>query len=178
MDGQSLTPARLYAHERESVLVPLPFLDLPTPVRLLDLTWHRKSEFHVTAAHTPSIAERASLPVEAAWKAILAAIEGSDEIGEVALLDEFRIARRAGERTLIRMCEVGGLPDLFARLSEQLGARVDPPPAHVTIYVDRPGAGGIGIHTREQLERDTAPLPPEAAAELARSWPDGQQGLR
>jgi len=169
-----LSPAALYARDRESVIVPLPFLALPRELQLLELGWHRKAEFHVTVAHTPAIAERIApilgvdetTAADRAWRAITAAIRGAG-IGEITLREEFFRIEREGERTLIAMCDVEGLDDLYRRLEEGLRVAVEPPPTHVTLYTSEPGGGGIGIHSREQLERDRAPLPPAELGNLS-----------
>ena len=170
-----LSPASLYAYERASVLVPLPFLDLSSELSLLDDRWQRKRELHVTAAHTPSIAERIREPLgldagaatDAAWAALRDATH-SDAVGDVVISDEYRHVRRDADRTLIVLCAVEGLADLYRHLGERLGAEVEPPPAHVTLYT-LPGGEGIGLHTREELERDTSPLSPADADELRRA---------
>ncbi len=170
-----LSPASLYAYERASVLVPLPFLDLPSELHLLDHRWQRKRELHVTAAHTPSVAERIRRPlgldvgaaVDAAWAALRDATH-SHAVGEVVISDEYRHVRRDADRTLIVLCAVDGLDDLYRHLAERLGAEIEPPPAHVTLYT-RPGGEGIGLHTREELERDTSPLSPPDADVLRRA---------
>lgn len=167
-----LSPASLYAYERGSLLVPLPFLDLPCELRLLDAEWRRKGEFHVTAAHTPSIAERIRGPLslapeeaeDAAWAALRGASR-SQAVGDVILADEFHRVRRDGARTLIVLCGVEGLTDLYRHLGERLGTDVESPPAHVTLYTN-PGGEGIGLHTREELERDATALANAAATEL------------
>lgn len=177
-----LTPASLYAYERASVLVPLPFLDLPAELRLLDRDWQRKRELHVTAAHTPSIAERIRGPLglgpgaaeDAVWAALRDATH-SHAVGHIVVSDDYRHVRREADRTLIVLCEVDGLDELYCHLEARLGAEIEPPPAHVTLYT-RPGGEGIGLHTRDELERDTSPLSPADAAELRRAmWTDRRE---
>ena len=170
-----LSPASLYAYERASVLVPLPFLDLPSELRLLGQDWQRKPELHVTAAHTPSIAERirgplgldAGAAVGAAWAALRDATH-SHAVGEIVVSDQYRHVRRDADRTLIVLCQVEGLDELYRHLGETLGAELEAPPAHVTLYT-RPGGEGIGLHTRAELERDTCALSRADAAELQRA---------
>jgi hypothetical protein len=166
-----LAPTSLYARDRDSVIVPLPFLDLPRELRLCGLGWHRKHEFHITAAHTPSIAERVGLELDAVWEAI-AELSSEGGIGEVTLTDRHFICRREDDRTLLVFCDVGGLDDFYRRLRERLGTEVEPPPAHVTLYTAEAGGGGIGIHTTAQLERDCAPLPAEERGNLSRAVSD------
>lgn len=169
-----LSPVSLYGHERASLLIPLPFLDLPAGLRLLGRDWRRKREFHVTAAHTPSIAQRTRGPLafdagaaeDAAWTALRDATH-DQSVGEVVLTADYRSVRREADRTLILLCEVEGLADLYRHLGERLGAEIEPPPAHITLYTG-PSGEGIGLHTREELERDATPLAPADAAELHR----------
>ena len=169
--AQRLRPATLYAHERGSLLVPLPFLDLPAEAEFLGEGWDRKHEFHLTAAHTPSIAQRVAEPLgllddealDVAWEA-LRTLSLDLGIGAVTLSRELRVARRDEERTLIVLCEADGLGELFEGVSELLGTEVAPPPAHVTLYT-RPGGESIGLHTSEELERDAPPLSEDEAAE-------------
>ncbi len=172
---ERLSPASLYAHERGSLLVPLPFLDLPAELRLLGDEWRRKDEFHLTAAHTPSIAERIRRPLaleareaeDLAWAALRGATH-SHGVGEVVLCDEYRRVHSETDRTLIVLCEAEGLGRLYGHLGERLGVEVEPPPAHITLYTD-PGGEGIGLHTREDLERDTAALDAAESGELRRA---------
>lgn len=172
-----LQPASLYAHERGSVLVPLPLLQLPARVELLGEAWERKQEMHVTAVSTQALARRlasarAVPPAsaqDAAWAAIAAAV-GAHRAGTVTLRDELRLVRRGDERTLVAMAHVDGLADLHEQLAGDLGLELEPPPAHVTLYT-RPGGEAIGLHNRADLERLSRPL-----AERPFPWPPQTAG--
>ena len=70
-----LAATPLHARDRDSVLVPLPFLDLPRELRLCDLGWHREVVWAALAAlshageigvHTAAELERACAPLPAA----------------------------------------------------------------------------------------------------------------
>ncbi|MDQ4049568.1 MAG: hypothetical protein M3131_09355 [Actinomycetota bacterium] len=174
--GQArLSPASLYGYERGSLLVPLQFLDLPSDLRLLGHHWRRKPELHVTAANTTSIAQRIRGPLalgagaaeDAAWAALSDATR-TRAVGDVVLSDEYRYVHRDADRTLIALCHVEMLDDLYRHLSERLGADIEPPPTHITLYTN-PGGEGIGLHTRDELERDTSRLAAGDAAELHRA---------
>jgi hypothetical protein len=54
-----LRPASLYPHARKSVLVPLMLFGLLEEIHALGEDWPVKDEYHVTAADTPWLAERA-----------------------------------------------------------------------------------------------------------------------
>jgi hypothetical protein len=169
----TLAPTSLYAYERASLLIPLPYLDLEQRIRALGEDWARKNEFHVTAAHTPAIAERLrrdhGLANEEAFGTAWAAIrEASHEcrVGEVALTGELRTVREGAERTIVEMCDVEGLADLYAWLSKRVETELAPPPAHVTLYT-APGGKAIGLHTSADLELLTTPID---GAIIPRPW--------
>jgi hypothetical protein len=135
-----LRAASLYPHARGSVLVPLMLLGLPEAIHALNEDWALKDEFHVTAADTPWLAERAGVPREHAWRELAAALEGR-RAGPVRVGDELRLVRDRNERSLIVMARVDGLGELYAELAGRLGAPLAPPPAHITLYT-RPGGTG------------------------------------
>ena len=162
--GRRLRPASLYPRARGSVLVPLALYGLPERVRVLGEDWAVKDEFHVTAANTPWLAERAGVPLDQAWTALSAALEGR-RAGPVRIGDELRLVREDGERTLVVMARVDGLGDLYTELSGRLGAPLPPPPTHVTLFT-RPGGEAIGIHDETALHRLTKPLTGRRAAEV------------
>jgi hypothetical protein len=154
--GRRLRPASLYPHARASVLVPLALFGLPERIDVEGDAWALKDEFHVTAAHTPWLAERAGVPLERAWAELAAALEGR-RVGPVRVRDELRIVRARGERTLVVMASVDGLAPLYEELSGRLGAPLAPPPAHITLYT-RPGGQAIGLHDETGLRELSEPL--------------------
>ena len=90
--GRRLRPASLYPRARGSVLVPLLLSGLPERVDALGEAWALKDEHHVTAAHTPWLAQRAGVSIERAWQELSAALEGR-RAGPVRIADELRIVR-------------------------------------------------------------------------------------
>lgn len=169
-----LSPASLYAHERASVLIPLPFLSLPADLQMLGRAWRRKSEMHVTAANTTSIAERIRAPLaidaDAAEDAVWTALSDASHdcaVGEVVLSSRYMHVRRDEHETLIILCGVEGLDDLYRYLGERLGTRIEPPPTHVTLYTIA-GGESIGLHIQAELDRDSVPLGAREAHALDR----------
>src|SRR4051794_7455560 len=129
--------------------------------------WALKDEFHVTAAHTPSLAERAGVSLDRAWAELASALEGR-VAGEVSIGDELRHAREGDERTIVVMAAVDGLADLYTELSACLGTTLSPPPTHVTLYT-RPDGKGIGIHDEDDLRELTEPFGAQEAEEIRRA---------
>jgi hypothetical protein len=162
-----LRPASLYPHARASVLIPLALFGLPRTLEAEGATWAVKDEFHVTAAHTPWLADRAGVSLERAWQEVEAAVEGR-RAGPVRVGDELRVVREGDERTLIVMVRVDGLSALYEELSGRLGAPLPPPPTHITLYT-RPGGKGIGVHDESDLRTLTRPLPGPRAEAVRRA---------
>jgi hypothetical protein len=162
--GRRLRPATLYPHARGSVLVPLALIDLPETIDADGETWALKEEFHVTAAHTPWLAERAGVTLDRAWDELSAAL-ANRRVGLVRIGHELRRARDGDERTILVMVHVDGLTDLYSDLSRRLGASLAPPPTHITLYT-RPGGKAIGIHDESDLHSLTEPLSGARAAEV------------
>jgi hypothetical protein len=162
--GRRLRPASLYAHARGSVLVPLALFGLPERIEMRGVTWAVKDEFHVTAANTPWLAQRAGVSLERAWQELAAALDGR-RAGPVRVGEELRLAHDGDERTVIVMASVDGLAELYVELSGRLGAPLAPPPAHITLYT-RPGGESIGVHDESDLRSLTEPLRGRHAAEL------------
>ena len=162
--SRRLRPASLYPRLRGPVLVPVAVFGLPERIAVLGRTWHVKEEHHVTALDTPWVAERARVPLERAWEAVTATLEGR-RAGPVRIGDELREVRRGDERTLIVMARVDGFAALHEELAARLGTPAAPPPAHVTLYTGEPGEPGIGIHDEDELEALTRVLEGAQGAE-------------
>jgi hypothetical protein len=135
---------------------------LPERFEADGMTWAVKDEFHVTAANTPWLAQRAGVSIERAWDELSAALEGR-RAGPVRIGEELRLVREGDERTLIVMARVDGLGDLYAELSGRLGAPLAPPPTHITLYT-RPDGEAIGVHDESELRLLSEPLRGRRAA--------------
>ena len=161
----ALRAASFHAHRPEYVHVPVNLLGLPERIDALGEPWHVKSEHHVTALDAGWLAERLGRAHDEVWTAVAATLE-EVEAGAIALGDELRRAERGEERTLVVMCEVAGLDELHRALGARLGADLEPPPAHVTLFTDAPGRPGIGLHDAAELAALTRALDPTEAAEV------------
>ena len=160
-----LRPATLHAHRRTVVHVPLNLLELPDRIEALGEPWQVKAEHHVTALDPPWLAEHLGQDLERVWAATAATLAEVDA-GPVHLGAELRRAQRGDERTLVVMATVPGLDELHRALGERLGAALEPPPAHVTLYTNPPGGPGIGLHDAAELAALTRVLDATEAAEV------------
>ena len=168
-----IRPAHLYLREGEGggAIVPLPPLALPEEIELLGERWLRKQEFHVTAAHIETIAEfdaeGRGLEIEAASELARDAVTAAAwdyEVGPIAIGDDLRVVREGEARTIVVMVAAPDLERLHARLGEELGVTLPPPPFHTTIYTGPEDRHGIGLHTAQQLTELTEEI---TGAELA-----------
>ena len=157
-----LRPASLYAHEHESVIVPVTVAGLASRFEALGRTWARKRELHVTAIASSSVAEQLGVAIEEVWPAIVD-LAARRSVGEIAVGDELRLVTTQEQTTLVVMVSVEGFDELYAALNARLGAALAPPPAHITLYTDPPGAGGVGLHSERHLRGLTRVLTAEEA---------------
>jgi HD domain len=161
-----LREASLHVVHGTSVVAPVVIEGLPQQIEALGEAWQRKREFHLTAASC-SVLERAGGGRDDLWDVVSAVASGRC-IGPVTARSELRRVTdpaTPGLRTLIVMADAAGLAALHRDLSEALGAQLDPPPAHVTLYSSDPAAG-IAIDDQEQLDERAPALAPEQQDEL------------
>lgn len=162
-----LRPASLYPFREGTVLVPLCIAGLALEIEALGEEWELKREFHVTAVDAQWIADRLRIPVPAAWDEVEGALEGR-RAGPVRVTGELRTALEGDERTIVAMCGVDGLRDLYEELSGRLGEPLAVPPTHITLYT-RPGGAAIGIHDEAELHGLSRALTADEDAEVRRA---------
>lgn len=75
------------------------------------------------------------------------------------ILNEFRLVQSEIKQTLIVMCDVPGVNDLFKHLSERFEVDLPLQPLHITLYTRQPESG-IGILSYEELERISKVIDP------------------
>jgi hypothetical protein len=114
---------------------------IPDVIRFAGEDWRAKREFHVTLAGS-SMAITEDI-VKRAARHLTFTISPRDELWHV---------RENETRTIIRMCDVFGAEELFARLESELQVPIERPPFHVTLYTIGT-LRGIGLATRAELER-------------------------
>lgn len=148
-----LCEGSLHVVPGSSVVAPVVIDGLPAVIEALGETWQRKREFHVTAA-SRALLERAGAGRADLWE-VVTAVAANRRIGPISVGREVRRvtdADRPGLRTLIVMADVEGLSAVHRELSAALGAPIEPPPTHVTLYSSDP-AQGIGIDDLKQLDQ-------------------------
>ena len=119
---------------------------IPDVIHFAGADWRAKREFHVTLAGTTTMA----LMTDDADEAIKRAARRL--VFTITLRDEFWQMHEEKARTIIRMCDVGGAEEFFARLETDLQLSIERPPYHVTLYTIGT-LRGIGVATRAELER-------------------------
>jgi hypothetical protein len=119
------------------MILHIPPLLIPPTIHFDGVEWLAKREFHVTMLNTESEELLGRRAISAAKKGLHF---------EVALRDEHWMLTKGRARSIIRVCDVAGADEFFARLG------IEKPPLHVTLYTigDR---RGIGIATHDELDR-------------------------
>jgi hypothetical protein len=119
---------------------------IPDVIRFAGADWRAKREFHVTLVGTTTMLALAAEPDEvikrAARKLTFA----------ITLLDALWHVREHETQAIIRLCEVEGAEEFFARLESELQVAIARPPYHVTLYTIGT-LRGIGLPARADLER-------------------------
>ena len=152
----------------ESLVFPVK-LDLPGRLCVAGSDWFCRPEFHVTTFTPRDLAD--AFDVDAA--ALLHAAEQQrDELTRSrSIRFDGRIARvhaQDGRQTLVAFCDVGGLDDVYRRLSAAVRRSLAVPPTHVTLYTSQPRMKGIGLSTAADVAAHATPLPATDAAVLRR----------
>lgn len=123
---------------------------IPDVIHFRNLAWRAKREFHITLLGSTTMAALIGgrdVNVDDAIKHAARNLAFS-----ITLRDELWQMREKEIRTVVRMCDVDGAEEFFARLESELQTPIERPPYHVTLYtIGTPR--GIGIATRAELER-------------------------
>jgi hypothetical protein len=115
-------------------------------IRFGGAEWRAKREFHVTLAGTTTMRALTADADEVIKR-------GAGRLTfTVALRNELWQVREKETQAIIRMCDVEGAEEFFARLEGELQTAIERPPYHVTLYTIGT-LRGIGLPTRAELER-------------------------
>jgi hypothetical protein len=114
-----------------------------------------KDELHITVISQDGAQRLANFMQEnqAGKEKVKSLIEGTD--WSFRKQDRFFwIQEEEGVETIIQMVEVPGMADFFRSLSQITGLGLEPPPAHVTLFM-RGTEKGIGLPEKDVFERIT-----------------------
>lgn len=123
---------------------------IPDVIRFRDLDWRAKSAFHITLLGSAKMAAFIGSRDVNADDAIERAARNL--AFTITLRHELWHMREKERRSVIRMCDVDGAEEFFARLESELQTPIERPPYHVTLYTIGT-LRGIGIASRAELER-------------------------
>jgi hypothetical protein len=71
--------------------------------------------------------------------------------------NEFRLAEDLERKSIVALCDVSNLHKFAEYLTDQIGIKIPPQPAHVTIYTLQPNVG-IGLSSPDEMERKSIPI--------------------
>jgi hypothetical protein len=156
-----LRDLRVQARPGESAIAPVEIDGLPDEIEALGRRWPRKVEFHMTVIGTARIADLAR--EDRAVPDRVARVLDGRGVAPIYVTRELRRARHPDEpgfETIAVIVDCPALAGVYRDLSAELGKRLSPPPAHVTLYSTDPERG-IGLNNDDQL-RERAPALNEA----------------
>jgi hypothetical protein len=119
---------------------------IPDVIRFAGEDWRAKREFHVTLTGTTTMHALTVEPDDVIKRA------ARSLSFTIVLRDELWHVRENDTRTIIRMCDLGGAEEFFARLEGEMKMTIERPQYHVTLYTIGT-LRGIGLATRADLER-------------------------
>lgn len=141
---------------------------IPNALDVLGEDWVRKDEFHVTLVGSGQriaehlIGQDSSLSKRGSSRLAGTLLDETLKGRSFRVLpqNEIRVVQDGDRKTIVRMCHVEGMGEFFEAVSAKVGARIEPPPAHITLYTLQ-NRKAIGIYNKERLAKVTIPLPAE-----------------
>lgn len=130
---------------------------LPKEILLDSDTLLLKTEFHVSLVCVTELAEALSQDAEQKIVHIFNSFVEKNDVAFKGFAGELRVAEKIGEerrKTLVAMCIVSNIEELYNELNKQLGSNFDIQPTHITLYtlgLDR----GIGLNSSEDIANMT-----------------------
>ena len=121
----------------KSIAIPLLIPNLPRKVSLDNSIFVLKSEFHATVLPIIKIKEKNKIFDTKFDDFIIdyfCRYVENRPIEFIKYTGEFRIASKRDKKTIIAMCELSNLPDLYKMINEKYNLKLEVPPAHVTMY--------------------------------------------
>ena len=142
-----------------SLLLPVDFDPPPRAVRLHGRVFAPKHELHVTLVDSrlgTELAARLGRGLDAATRPAFEAqdwrLARSGRLAWIEKAGRTDAGARGRVASIVEFVELPALPPWYRRLGELLGRELEPPPAHVTLYVHG-RARGIGIRSERALRR-------------------------
>ncbi len=137
--------------------------ELPTSVQIGDAELIPRTSFHTTLVCLKDIqrrldndwgVEKESEEVAIKTLQIFQDFITKERIEFLGLRDELRFVERGEKKSLIVMCDVSNIGNLFARLSREFKIDIPAQPTHITLYTLQPNIG-IAISDQAELEETT-----------------------
>lgn len=173
MADPKLQPDLPFTFGWHTIALPVELLPLPKSIELGGETLLRKSAFHASLVCIEQIADRHGWDLAAIEPRIIELFldfARRHDLTRVEFSGEFRLAESGELKSVVALCRVPNLAELFEQLSRELGAPIELQPAHVTIFTRQPDAGIFLTSLAEMAELSR---PVSLPAELTRIF-DGE----
>lgn len=146
--------------KKDSIGLVVDLLEIPETLEFEGQEMIRKPSFHVTLLPAGNLAERYGINMPNLFQTWLK--EFQDYIRQRPLRflrwkNEFRSAEQNDLKTIVAMCEVENLHELFIVLNQKYGVNMETPPTHVTLYTLN-GGPGIFLIVQSDLQALTQPI--------------------
>ena len=142
-------------HGLESAL----FAQFPKTVEVEGYKLTKKSEFHVSLIcvkeYAPRLVQEKGIELEEAERGLLRSFAQFVEKTPVTLNrfeNEFRLVEQRERRSVVILCTMKNLEELFAEINKTCGLDAPVQPTHVTLYTLQPNVG-IGISSEEGMNK-------------------------
>lgn len=124
--------------------------DLPKTFEVDSETFLKKDHFHVSLLCVKNILE-IKPDIEAEIIQHFCDFSKYNELTFEGFTKDFRLAESDERKSVVALCKVSNLHIFAEYLTEMIGVKVVPQPAHVTIYTLQSNAG-IGLNSSEEME--------------------------
>lgn len=142
--GQTITYAKGY------IALPLELGELPSNISVEGVELIKKSSFHISLLCVKDLLEKYGDIEDKILESFCASTK-DHVISFERFNDELRFAQHDERKSLVALCEVSNLKELFAHLRKDLDIDIPDQPTHVTLYTLQLNAG-IGLNSPADME--------------------------
>lgn len=144
-----------YRFSKGYIGLPIRPLDLAKTIKIGGRDLTLKSTFHVSLVCVKNIIAQYGTEIEDKILKIFCEFVEKEDLNFESFTGEIRYAKDNGKETLVAMCNISHIDDLFVVLRRELNIQIETPPTHVTLYTLQPEVG-IGINNTDDLKNKTS----------------------
>lgn len=153
-----------YIYSMDTIILPHQLVRLEPCFKALGHKWRIKDEFHVSLITikkiVPSVIQNNDIAEKAALGLVMNVTNKVLTLYKPQFLkftNEFRLVTKEDRKTIVAMCEVSNLEELYDELNAQLDLNIEVPPTHITLYTLE-NQQAIGLASKKDLDTLTTKL--------------------